>query len=382
MNFKKTVAIAAAAGALSALALPAMAETTLYGSVRAATMWSTVDTKTTTAAAGTKSDSNTDFDLRLQNNTRLGAKFSDSKLAGQFELGFGPQTTPGVTTALRLAYGTYKFDFGSLKVGQDYTPYWLGSAQIAMDDNGFHGYGDLYDGRLPQIKLTLDNGLYVAAIKGGVAAGNVAVKGYTGYDATPATEVFLPKLSVGYEGKAGNFAYGAGVLGQIYHDVATTDKQVTSFLGYVHGVVVAGPADVTFNLGAGQNLGDMGFGTTAGHASAVLVNNTTGKSVKNTTSFEGFVQGGFRFDPMAKVNVAVGYAQDSNDTWKPGTAATSTFKKIDNRVAVIVNAPLTIAKNFTITPEFDYLNELDNANSANNKGNVSYIYGAQFRMDF
>ena len=69
MNFKKAAAIAATAGALTALALPALAETSFYGSPRVATFYNSVD-KATGGTASNNSDI-TNFDQHLQSNIRL-----------------------------------------------------------------------------------------------------------------------------------------------------------------------------------------------------------------------------------------------------------------------------------------------------------------------
>ncbi len=361
MNYKKTVAIAAAAGALTTMALPAFAETSLYGSARVATFWNTEQPLQAVGAA--KPDTNTDFDLRNQNNSRFGVKASEGNLAGRVELGIG---TPGLGTGgnttvyTRLAYGTCKFDLGTLLVGQNFTPYDFVSQQVALDDTGNTGYGRLYDGRQPQLKMTLNNGMYLAAIRPG---GNAAV--YT------ASETFLPKLNVGYEGKAGTVAYGGGVVGQVYK-LSSADKQIVSAMGYVHGVVPAGPASIAFNLGVGQNLGEMGLaeGATASVA---------GTNVQNNFTVSAMVQGTFTASEMVKINVGLGYVTTSGKT-AVTSASTTSWSKDDNKMAAFINAPIMLAKNVSVTPELTYIDQLDEKNG--NKGAKNYIYGAKWQMDF
>lgn len=365
MNFKKTAAIVAAAGALAALAVPAMAETTLYGSARTATFWTT--NQPGYAAGAVKPDNNTDFDLRNQTNSRFGAKFANGDVTGQIELGLGLSglgtAVGGGNTAVytRLIYGTSKFDFGTLLVGQTYTPYWFASDQVALDDQGNNGYGSIYDGRQPQLKLTLNNGVYVALIRPGTPA------------AAPATsETFFPKVAAGYEGKAGIFAYGAGVAAQMYTDRAAAgqDESVTSVLGYFHGKLPAGPANIGFNLGVGQNLGNMGI---AEGLSAAY--NATGKKMENNLTVSALVTAGFIVSPTVKVNVGLGYV-----TTDGKTAAGVDFKKADNKLSAYVSAPIILAKGFSVTPEFTYQDQLDESTGA--KGAKDYIYGAKWQFDF
>jgi len=344
MNFKKTVAIAAAAGALTALAIPAMAETTIYGSARLATFYNIVDTRS--GATGSISDKNADFEEALHANSRLGVNFVNGTQTAKVEIGLTP-TGGNLTT--RHAYGAQKFDFGTVLVGQTENPYYFYTASVAKQDNVNNNYGSLWDTRQGQIKLTLNNGVYVAAI--------------TPTAAVATTENFLPKLNVGYEGKVASFAYGAGVVGQTYK-VTATDKQLTSVLGYFHGTVKVDAAAIAFNLGVGQNTGNMGFT----NANATATNVYTG--AKDTISAEGFVQGTYTLNPTYKLNAGVGYAMDDNDT----------FTKTDNRLAVFANTNITLAKGFTVTPEVAYFDQLDQASGA--KGNKEYVVGAKWQMDF
>lgn len=341
MNFKKAATIVAAAGALTALAIPAMAETSLYGSARLATFYNIVDTRT--GATGSTSDKNADFEEALHANSRLGVNFVNGTQTAKIEFGVG-----GGFSA-RHAYGAQKFDFGTVLVGQTENPYYFYTASVAKTDNVNNNYGSLWDTRQPQIKLTLNNGVYVAAIQPTAAAAT--------------TENYLPKLNVGYDGKVGNFAYGAGVVGQTY-TVTATDKNLTSLLGYFHGTLKADAATLAFNFGIGQNTGNMGFTS----ANATATNVYTGG--KDTISAEGFVQGSYQLNPTMKLNAGVGYAMDDNDS----------FAKTDNRMALFVNTNVTLAKGFSVTPEIAYFDQLDQTTGA--KGNKEYLVGAKWQMDF
>lgn len=371
MNFKKVVTIAATAGALAALAVPALAEITPYGSIRMTTFWNTVDTE----AAGINNGSTTDFKENLHANSRLGVNFTNGTQGGRIELGLN--TGGGVS--VRHAYGTQKFDFGTVLVGQTENPYYLFSASVAKDDGVNNAYGSLWDTRTPQIKLTLNNGFYVAAMMPTTYSTSTTTALPTG-----TTENYLPKMNVGYEGKAGNFAYGAGVVGQTYKQTvaavaaaaATPTKfavlaspaqsdTVTSLMGYFHGKLTAGAAAMQFNLGVGQNMGDMGFM----NANAVPTNRYT--AGEDTTTIEGYVQGSYKLSPMLGLNAGVGYVQDDNDS----------FVNKDNRMMMFVNTNITVAKGFVVTPEFAYFDQLDQA--ANNvKGDKEYLVGARWMMNF
>ncbi|MHB8058911.1 MAG: hypothetical protein ACYDHC_13580 [Desulfuromonadaceae bacterium] len=364
MNFKKVVTIAATAGALAALAVPAMAETVLYGSARLTTFWNTVDSKGT---AGT----NTDFEEALHGNSRIGVNFSSGKLGGKVELGVGPSS---VTT--RHMYGTYKFDMGTVLVGQTENPYYLPSASVAKQDGINNGYGALWDARQGQIKLTMNNGFYVAAIIP-TTPNPTAAQTTAGVTAPGLSQNYLPKMNAGYEGKAGNFAYGAGVVGQTYKlqnaTTGVTSASVNSLLGYFHGKLAAGPAAMQFNLGVGQNMGNMGF--TLGSTTNTFVPAAGAFAKEDTLTYEGYVQGSYKLSDMLKLNAGLGYVADDNDR----------FAKVDDRMMMFVNTNITIAKGFSITPELAYFDQLDNTNAttfASSKGPKEYLVGAKWQMDF
>jgi hypothetical protein len=355
MNFKKTVAIAAAAGALTALAIPAMAETSLYGSARLATFYNLGDNPTTGKTAG--------FDEHLQGNSRFGADFKNGDVGGKVELGTGVN--------VRLLYGTWNFGAGKLTVGQDYNSYYTFTEQVHFDDNGLNGYGALWDTRQAQIRVNLNNGLYLAAIQmNGKNSANVAGDplGANAEAASGAKDIkmYLPKLNVGYAGKAGNVAYNAGVVGTTFSSrVGTKDKQVTAALAYVNGSAVFGATKLMASAAGSLNAGDLGF-LNRGAATAV------GTDMKNQTGFEGYVQATQTISDTLKATVGVGYAGDKLD---------ATGSKFDDKMVIFVNAPVVLAKNVTVTPEFDYYDQLNNAAGKDEK-TKAYAIGAKWQINF
>lgn len=336
MNFKKTAAIVAAAGALTALAVPAMAEITPFGSVR--------------LLVGYQSDSkeiagktNTDIFFKMPNTTRFGVKGSSNDLGFVIEMGINENVGAVYN---RLMFGTYKMSAGTLLVGQDYTKSWNPSAAITEDRPSNGGWGNFYDGRTPQIRFQADSGLYAAVIKPSVVPALTAAK------------VLLPKLNVGYDGKAGDVGYGAGIEYQTYKN-ETLSKNINSFLVYTRASMTSGPVALKANLGYGSNLGDMGF-TGLGYSVG-----------KNTTRLEGYVQGGYTISPMLKVQLIIGGASEKNSAVGP---------ERDNNMQILVNLPITVAKNFTITPE---ISVLDNMKSKTDTDQGSSTYaGAKFQLDF
>ncbi|MBV5341748.1 MAG: hypothetical protein J0665_19705 [Deltaproteobacteria bacterium] len=351
MNFKKAVTIAAAAGALAALAVPAMAEMTPYGSMRFQTFYRTAD-----PVVGS---SDTDLTWDLAANARLGVKGTTGNIGGVVEMGF---VSGDLKT--RLMYGTYKTSLGTLLIGQDYSNNWMTSAQVDLNDKGFSGYGALDNSRQPQVKFTMNNGLYFAGIKPTVAATTTT----TDYDS------ILPELNVGYKGKAGNFDYNAGVLFQTFdYKTATLDETVNSYLVYFGGKMAAGPASLQFNLGYGQNTGDMSIARDARSLTTALplvTNKFIVASAADTTSIEGFIQAGYKLSDMVSLYAGVGYAADDSDV----------YADADDKMAFFVNAPITVAKGFTVVPEFSYYDQMKNSAGADER--TDYSVGAKLQMDF
>jgi hypothetical protein len=345
MNVKKTVAIA---GALTALALPAFAETSLYGSARVASFWNVTDT------AGNKEG---DIDEHLQGNSTFGANFVNGAITGKVEFGAG---TGAVGT--RLLYGTWNFGEGKLTVGQDYNSYYLGSAQVHTDDNASKAYGALWENRQAQIRVNLNNGLYFAAIQPSTGLTATGAPSYTTSNTqTTGHEIYLPKLNVGYAGKTGSIGYNFGVVGQTFKNEAV-NKQVTSVLGYAQGTAAFGATSLQGSASFAQNAGNMGF---MGRA----VYDTAAK--KDVTGFEGYLQASQKVSETVSANIGFGYTYDQSS---------ASGAKADDKMLFFVNAPVTLTKNAFVVPEFSYYDQLKKAGV--DEKNKLYAVGAKWQINF
>lgn len=348
-KFQKQMMTIAAIGALSAVtALPAMAaDVNFYGQARLATFYNMIDD-----AAG---ESTNGFDEHFQPNSRFGANFKNGDFGGKVEIGLG-STINATALYTRLLYGTWNFGSGKLLVGQDYNRYWVGSAQVHGDDTGFTGYGATDDKRSPQIRVDMNNGFYFAAIqsKNNVNNGNQET-------VTGGNEAYLPKLNVGYAGKAGNFSYNAGLVGQFYKDKAI-DEQITSLMGYLSGKYAMGATALQFNLSYAQNPAEMNFqGRLARKA-----------GTEDVTGFEGFVQLSQTLSPTLSLNAGVGYITDKADDYAKDT---------DDKMAAFINMPVKLAKYVTLTPEISYYDQLDEVAGVASDAN-HWAVGAKWQIDF
>jgi len=387
MNVKKTVAIAATTGLLTALALPALADTEIYGSLRDSTAW----THTVVANGG---GTNTKFDIGNDPTSRLGVKYSAGNLSAQVELGIGdPGVLDGTSgpyyaslgptgwinsggglTAVytRHAFGTYKFDVGTLLVGQTWDPYTVPSEQHLNADNSNVFFGALYDGRMPQLKFTLNNGLYADVIR----SEGVESNGASTTSATYQQKFVVPKLAIGYDGKVGSSTFGVGVLGQTYKD--TFGKTQNSGMLFAHSKIVSGPIDVLLNFSVGENIASLGFLFDGGNFSPEIGNTTTHTpaAIHNVTTVTGLVGVGYKATDTVKFNAGIG-------------GGTSSAKAINTNAngpswdfATYLNTTITLAKNVYVIPEYDFIDTQKSQAGMPSDGARNHVFGASWRIDF
>ena len=323
------------------LATPALADFSLYGSVRMATylMEGTGDVY---------GDYDSDVNWELQSNSRIGGKFNTEEIGGRFEFGTGDSDGD---VWLRLMYGTWDFGKGTLLIGQDYTLYGYGSWEVANEDNGFAGLGDSYDGRLPQIRVELDNGFWAAAIKNHAQKMKVDTADY---------DYWLPKLAIGYMHDVGFMSYGASLAYQTYE---LNEKSVDSYLAAFNWKTAAGPVALQGNIFYGQNLEDFGMQDWVGTGYGAYENG------EDATTLAGYVQLAHEFGKVLAV-AGVGYKADDSDA----------YAEKDEQFGYFVQAHFPVAKNFTIIPHYTVYDLMDDQNG-NDQGDL-YFAGIKWQMDF
>ncbi|NVM22446.1 MAG: porin [Desulfobacterales bacterium] len=322
------------------LAAPAMAEFSPYGSVRLGTFWKTHEP----AAPGADTDS--DLVMPFGNYSRFGGKFKTGDISGHVELGL-KGAEDGNAVYQRLLYG--KWDMGggtTLLVGQDYCPYTHISAQVSPGfydlENYFIGYGCLWNGRQPQIRLDTAGGLYAGLIRPQVPGKNAAglQKGPSGATAGGDLDVTMPKICVGYKIKGEGMMLNVGIGYNTYkYKEGTFSESVTSQIIYLNGKMALGPADLKFSVHTGQNVGDFGI---SGRETAAVARVDAGGELENSTCMGYYVQAAFKVDP-ATITVGYGSTKSENDNW--GTDA-------DTQSSYFVNAKIPIAKTFFVVPEY------------------------------
>jgi hypothetical protein len=360
------------------MAAPAFGAAQFYGSMRYDTFYINQKADGENLAGN---DSETTVQNNLAGNSRFGVKFDEGKLNGLFEMGIKDSTgANGLYT--RQMYGTYKFGGGTLLIGQTYTPWTMFTDQVYGADNGNIGFGALYDGRQPQVKITLDNGLYFAMVTPHNGSLTVATASALGLDVVQ-TNV-LPKLGIGYNGKAGNSTFGAGFAFNTTkekNELAGWDENINSFLVYGRAAVNVGMVTIKTQVHYGQNLADFGILDRPFGAFGLKVDNNGNISVDNTDCWGGFLQVGAKMTETVSMNVGAGFTRDK---WMDNLVDTNF-----DQTTVFINFPIEIAPHFHVVPEFDYFHY--NNPTAYHIGVPSvglpnlkdaYVFGAKWQMDF
>jgi hypothetical protein len=390
---KMNLGAMALAGVLTCSA-PALAiDLNAYGNIKLGTFWT--QNNFYNAAGDKRHDS--DFSLDNFGDSFVGVKVKEGEYSGVAELGLYNPKAYSKGVEVRLLFAEWDFGEGKLRIGKTPSPYVFRSQQVWDSDGGFNGYGSLWDGRYANIKVTMNNGLYVAAMQPRVGnqannttnvspnadvtaaysqTGNSYQTTYTDYD------TMLPKMVVGYEGKLDNWSYGGGVAGNMYkvtssvNDSTPVKHDIYSYLAFFHGKVDLAPLEFSYNVFAGQNTGDLMSTATGNGTGNTLANPGQANGAyydvlhgKNSHTYGGFGQLGYRVTDRATLYTGASYVVDDNS-----------IAHADARMASFVNVNYAVGKHFNIVPEVDYINDFKN--SLGQKEPRSLIAGAKWQMSF
>jgi hypothetical protein len=403
---KKRLFSASLIAAAIAVAAPALAlDITPYGAVRVGT-WYTGSTyyaypsaPTAASPARGTAQHDGDFTLDLQGDSLVGFRAKEGQFSGVAEIGAYNPKNRSAGLELRLLFGEWDFGAGKLRVGYGPSPYVYRSEQAFDSDGGFNGYGSLWDGRWAQIKVTANNGLYLALMKQGTGSGagsgndlivvpgnttaaangnnwngtaftNTATQynaAYTNYD------TFMPKTIVGYEGKSGIVSYGGGAAANYFKvtpsvaDVVSYQDEIYSYLGFAHCKIDLAPVEIKLNAYTGQNVGNLMSNPGAANGSLYFRNQAGEKA--NSYTYGGWAQVGYLMSE--KVKMFAGASYESND---------SRLTAADERMAAFANVQFAVTKNVKIVPEVSFLNDM--RNRLDQKEPRILAAGAKWEMTF
>lgn len=317
---KKILMFALAGLLVVAFTVPAMAaaEWDFYGSARMSTFYTNQDED----YSGT-GFSNKDLGWGLQGNSRIGAKVKAGDISGRFEYGTGIN--------LRLLYGQWNFDGGSLLVGQTYTPVnAFYSNQVGGGDTDLLPYGGIYDGRHPMVQVKV-GGFKFAAVNPGTDELN-----------QNSVDTKIPKFEASYDFKAGPVAlkFLGGYNQYDTKDTATNNTYAVS--SYILGGGLsfnAGPFYANGNIYYGRNLGPFGMWQQSVYDDPVFDGNEYQDAI--TIGYIGVL--GFKVSDAFCLEAGYGHLQSKVDVFG--------ISLEDPAQSYYVQAVITIAKGFFIVPE-------------------------------
>lgn len=346
---------------IGTLTTSSFAEMNLYGSARMSTFYTMEDEDKSVSG---KDD--VDFSEWLQTNARVGANITTGDVKGRFEYG-----TKNDVADVRLLYGTWEFEQGTLLVGKDYSlidSHMISNVSYA-DDALFLSIGIPYAGRTPQVRVTIGN-LSIAALKP-CNSDTIGLKSEDG--AIVDVDTYSPKLELAYNiamdsVKAtlfGGFnAYKVGFTAK--GDTNQKDYEIYSGIAGARCMIAIDDAYLNGALFYAMNGGNYGLALEGAAKTAELSEG----DVENSSSLGGSLIGGSKINDMFAVEAGVGYVQNDVDS----------AKDPDATMAVYAQLRYTPVKEVLIIPEVGYVDYMDDK-AGETQGSKLYA-GAKWQINF
>jgi predicted porin len=316
--------------------------------------------------------------LSMSAQSRLGVRGAVSdKLFGVVEFGLTETTRAGKSQSpyTRLAFGQWNFGAGNLIIGKHYTPATFLFYSNMIGDIADSGDGWLlvagmpYIGRQPQIRLTIA-GFEFALIEQNnpTAAQPLTLGTMTDIDRT------IPRLEAAYVFRTPVIAVRP-VLGyqtyKIENNATGDDKTIDSYVAGLGVSLTLGPAYIKMTGSWLQNASNYGNPNLAAPVARAAT------LVDDAETLQGTFVAGFNFSPTFFVEAGVGYTENKVDV-APGVE----MKQIG--AVYYLQAPITVAKGFTLIPEVGQLDrgdiEITGAPDAA-QGRLTYFV-ANLKIDF
>jgi hypothetical protein len=332
------------------LAAPAMAQSQwgFYGSVRTHLGWydsSEAFVPTGPAMDGTVGAGDQGTVLSMSAQSRLGfrAKVSDA-VSGVVEFGLTETTRAGKSQSpyTRLAFGQWNFGAGSLIIGKHYTPATFLGYSNMIGDIGDSGDANLlvgglaYIGRQPQIRLTVA-GFELALIEQNT--GQQALHAGADIDRK------VPRIEAAYVFRTPMIAIRP-IAG--YQTYKVDDETIDSFLGGLGISLTLGPAYIKVTGSYLQNAGNYGNSSFI----APAARNYVALTGDDAETMQGTFVAGFNLSPTFFIEAGIGYAENKVDI-APG------IEQKQNGAVYYIQAPIVLAKGFTIIPEVGQIDRGD-----------------------
>lgn len=405
-------------------------ELEVYGSVRVQTYWITGDKETNNASGqlfGGQNFDDADLAWALDDSsTRFGVRFKSGKIGANVEIRPRDQQTAsfsGSTSLMRHWYGSYDMGFGTLIVGQTWTPTFNPICnECLLGGGGFlDGFGDFGgSARKPGLQMHMPiksvNGLMKLALlepssrrkpdalsvqglptplapatattylgQGGL---NPPLQGAlpAGWDSVDLT---LPALEGSLSAAFGPMSFtflGGYNTYDIKNSVNDQTESIDSYVLKLDATYSMGPFYVRGGFYYGQNLAAFGSqapnsNQTFGFSPALYTNAAGAVAVEDTDNWGWMVVAGFKINDMLTIEAAYGERHAEQDRPLGGTNE-------DTHNAFVLFMPISITPAFVITPEIllaDY-DELTIVNAAGVSQTVDrgkqMAFGLYWRIDF
>jgi hypothetical protein len=353
---KKILVIAAAALFVFGMSTPswAVADFAIGASIRIDAGWQLTDLGDQNGVAG--EDSQTQFFLIRPGNSRINFKATVGDVTGFVEFSDTP--------TLRHAYASWDMGGGSsLLFGQTWSigAFGFTDQRLNFDDANI-GFGTLYFGRNPQIRYTYAGEAFTVEVA--IENNDKAFFGPTA-GATHVLEDFIPMFLAGVTFKPlemvtltpSGFYQGYDATGIA---PGTPDVDIDVFGFALDGRVDFEMVRISFEGWIGENVGVAATAfdlrpAAATVAAGVPVTDLAGTDVEDVSSWGGFVQLTFRFEP-AILNIGGGF-QSSDVENSPSVG----FESEVEQASYFINVLYNLTDNFYIQPEISYFDYGDDA---------------------
>ena len=320
--------------------------------------------------------------------TRLNGRWTNEDNVGMFiEFGLGGAAA-STSTSLRHAYGWWDVNpVFTLMAGHSTTPFsQLNPSQLLGTNSGSLniiglGYGDFYSGRYPQVRGTFRFGkvarLEIALVD--PSGGNAGPWGATAQNSTK-----LPRVDIAVPLHFGPVRLYPGFLYQQKTvDLAApgVDDNITTYIGTLGAKAGFGPFAIAGEVNWGKNVGNtnMGMGnspSTGAIASAVLLSaSSTPTNIHDAETWSMWIDASFKFGPVTPHLI---FGQQKSK----GKISTGVDQDCKTQMYG-VSVPISLAKGFSIRPEFMWYDDGKTKTGGTDVNNGKYaIYGVQFQITF
>ncbi|MCG8688457.1 MAG: porin [Desulfobacterales bacterium] len=349
----KKLLVAIAALAMFASSAAYAADWNFYGNVRVWTFYNMEETNGTDAEAD-------NLEWKLSPYSRIGAniKVSD-ELSARFEYGSSSSVN------LRLIYGEWNFGAGSLRIGQDWAPTFMGGSNQVWRGYALGGVGELGGYRAAQLKLIM-GGFRLALVEPSTDYAEV-VGGIPTEGSTYGTEVKLPQIAAKYIFSGDNWS--ARVTGAYSTFEVNDDEDIDAWLLGAGADMTFGGLTLYASAHTGQNLGNLGNAVESTDVTDYVTSlaKYDGTDVVDCDSLAFRIVAYYAINDMLGFEIGYGYAENEFD---------ETGAEDDEVTSYYVNMPITMAPGVILTPEIGVVDYEETGSSE-----ITYV-GAHWRINF